>query len=242
MYATKYACTAFHCPFTHPRYMTTGLPVDFRQVGRDIYPPRWWNGRLQAHEEEWLAGELEEGSSTSESRASATSDSDIDAVDNNLRLPSIHTLGLWGLKPVAARQPDPPDKTTPPPTASSSRLDTRGSDSGETAQHQLLSPSDQTYEVPEQDSRCDTQSESRADNHERGRERSEDRDSASLQIEMVLFDNDGKQLKPRISDLAESQRMKRKERERKRSRNSKALRMVYVQYDMKGKRSTVRHV
>ena len=127
----------------------------------------------------------------SESQTSTTHGSDINAVDDHL--PGIHILGLWGLKPIAARQPDLSDRTIPATTASSSR-DAHDLDLGETAQHQLLSPSDQTYIVPEQDSPCDTESESREDNHERGRERSDNRDSASLQIEMVLFDNDGKQL------------------------------------------------
>ena len=265
MYATRYAetvrhgclqtcicagCTAirptFHCPVTQA-YMTTSLPVDFRQVGRDsIWPPHWWNGRLQAHEEEWLVGQLEaEGSSTSESRASTTVDSDIDGVDDNL--PGIHTLGLWEIKPVAARHPDPSDRTIPATTASSARLDVQDTDSRETAQHQLPSPSAQTLGVPEQDSPCDTQGESRRDNHERGRERSQGRDSASLRIELVHFDKDGRQLKPKMSnplELAESRRKKRqKERERKRgTRDSASLRMVFVRYDKRGKRTFVKDV
>ena len=216
-------------------------------MGRDsIWPPRWWNGRLQAHEEEWLAGHLEaEGSSTSESRGSTTIDSDIDADDN---LPGIHTLGLWGIKPVAARHPDPSDRTIPATTASSSRLDIQDTDSRETAQHQLPSQSAQTIGVPEQDSPCDTHGESRRDNHERGRERSQGRDSASLRIKLVRFDKDGRQLKSKMSnppELAESRRKKRqpeKERERKRGRDSASLRMVFVHYDNRGKRTFVKDV
>ena len=216
-------------------------------MGHDIYPPPWWNGRLQVHEEEWLAGQLEEGSK-SESQTSTISDSDTDAINDNFRLPGIHTLGLWGLKPIATRQFDPPDRMIATATASSSRLDTLAQDTGspETAQYQLPSQSAQTHKVPEQDTPCDTQGESREDNHERGCERNEGRDSASLQIELVHFDNNGKQLKPKMLDLAESQRKKQREcareHERKRSRNSKALRMVFVQYDKKGKRSTVKYV
>ena len=135
-------------------------------------------------------------------------------MDDNLRLPGIHTLGLWGLKPIAARQPDPPDRTIPAPTAPSSRLNAHNSDERVTS-HRLPSQSDQTHRVPKQDTPCDTQGESREDNHERGCERNEGRDSASLQIDLVHFDNDGKQLKPKISDLTERRRKKRQERERK---------------------------
>ena len=194
---------------------------------------------VQVHEEEWLAGQLEEGSK-SESQTSITSDPDIDAMNDNLRLPGIQTLGLWGLKAIAARQPDPPDRIVATAAASSSRLNTLAQDteSRETAQHQLPPQSAQTHKVPEQDTPCDTQGESREVNHERGCERNEGRDSASLQIKLVHFDNDGKQFKPKISDLTKSRRKKHQGRERKRSRNSKALRMVFVQY---GKKSTVKH-
>jgi hypothetical protein len=190
-------CTAsrptMHCPLTRARGgISAPLPIDFRKVGTEIWPPCWWNGRIEGHEVEdgWAGGRPEDAALPTPQGGPSTMD-DGDVMGD--RLPSIHKLGLWGLRRTSAidRQPEPLDNTSSSPgtTISSHRLDTpdwRGA-----VHHQLPSQSNQTNIVPEQDSPSNAQGESSRNNCEMESERNHGGGSSSLKIRFIHFDNNG---------------------------------------------------